>query len=90
MARIKIPACSNATRELGCSVVVCPADLRGRKGAFAFYPKEEKLTLAGVINCPGCPTLKGPYTWTSCWKGTAADKAKGPTFESVQVIPLRA
>ena len=60
MARIGILTCSNATQELGCSVVVCLADLRGRKGAFASYPKDEKLTLVGIINCPGCPTLTGP------------------------------
>lgn len=60
MARIGILTCSNATQELGCSLVVCLADLRGRKGAFATYPKDEKLTLVGIINCPGCPTLTGP------------------------------
>jgi len=41
-------------------MVVCLADLRGRKGAFSSYPKDEKLDLAGIINCPGCPTLTGP------------------------------
>ena len=41
-------------------MVVCLADLRGRKGAFAAYPEDETLTLVGVINCPGCPTLAGP------------------------------
>ena len=41
-------------------MVVCLADLRGRKGAFAIYPKGEKLTLIGIINCPGCPTMTGP------------------------------
>ena len=60
MARIGILNCSNATQELGCSSVVCLADLRGRKGAFASYPKNENLTLVGIINCPGCPTLTGP------------------------------
>jgi len=39
--------------------VVCLADFRKRKGAFAAYPGETKLTLVGVINCPGCPTLTG-------------------------------
>lgn len=60
MARIGILSCFNATQELGCSMVVCLADLRGRKGEFAAYPKDEKLTLVGIINCPGCPTLTGP------------------------------
>ena len=60
MARIGILACSNATQDLGCSSVVCLADLRKRKGAFAAYPPDEKLTLVGIINCPGCPTLTGP------------------------------
>jgi len=41
-------------------MVVCLADLRGRKGAFSSYPKGEKLTLAGILNCHGCPTLTGP------------------------------
>lgn len=59
MARIGILNCSNATQELGCSSVVCLADLRKRKGAFASYPEAEKLTLVGIINCPGCPTLTG-------------------------------
>jgi predicted metal-binding protein len=60
MARIGIVTCSNATQELGCSSVSCLSDLRKRKGAFANYPQEEKLTLMGIISCPGCPTLVGP------------------------------
>lgn len=60
MARIGILTCSNATQELGCSSVSCLADFRKRKGAFAGYPENEKLTLVGIINCPGCPTLTGP------------------------------
>lgn len=60
MARIGILTCSNATQELGCSSVSCLADFRKRQGAFADYPEDEKLTLVGIINCPGCPTLTGP------------------------------
>jgi predicted metal-binding protein len=60
MARIGILTCSNATQELGCSSVSCLADFRRRKGAFAQYPQDEKLTLVGIISCPGCPTLTGP------------------------------
>jgi predicted metal-binding protein len=60
MARIGILTCSNATQDLGCSSVVCLADLRKRKGFFAAYPQEEPLDLVGIINCPGCPTLAGP------------------------------
>ncbi len=60
MARIGILTCANATQDLGCSSVSCLADLRKRKGAFADYPLDEKLTLTGIINCPGCPTLTGP------------------------------
>lgn len=60
MAKIGILTCSNATQDLGCSSASCLADLRKRKGAFAAYPPEEKLTLMGMINCPGCPTLTGP------------------------------
>lgn len=60
MARIGILTCSNATQDLGCSSVSCLADFRKRKGTFAAYPAEEKLTLVGMINCPGCPTLTGP------------------------------
>lgn len=60
MARIGILTCSNATQELGCSSASCLADFRKRKGAFAEYPETEKLTLVGIINCPGCPTLIGP------------------------------
>lgn len=60
MARIGILTCSNATQDLGCSSVSCLADFRRRKGAFADYPSGEKLTLTGIINCPGCPTLTGP------------------------------
>lgn len=60
MAKIGILTCSNATQDLGCSSVSCLSDLRKRKGTFAAYPPEEKLTLTGIINCPGCPTLTGP------------------------------
>ena len=60
MARIGILTCSNATQDLGCSSVSCLADFRKRKGTFALYPENEKLTLVGIINCPGCPTLTGP------------------------------
>ncbi len=60
MAKIGILTCSNATQDLGCSSVSCLADFRKRKGAFALYPENEKLTLVGIINCPGCPTLTGP------------------------------
>ncbi len=59
MARIGILTCSNATQDLGCSSVSCLADFRKRKGAFAQYSQDEKLTLVGIINCPGCPTLTG-------------------------------
>ncbi|MHB8808710.1 MAG: CGGC domain-containing protein [Desulfobulbaceae bacterium] len=60
MARLGILTCSNATQDLGCSSVSCLADFRKRRGTFAQYPEEEKLTLVGIINCPGCPTLTGP------------------------------
>jgi predicted metal-binding protein len=40
--------------------VSCLADFRKRKGTFAEYPEDENLTLVGIINCPGCPTLTGP------------------------------
>jgi predicted metal-binding protein len=60
MAKIGILTCTNATQDLGCSSVSCLADLRKRKGTFAEYPEDEKLILAGIINCPGCPTLTGP------------------------------
>ena len=60
MARIGILTCSNATQDLGCSSVSCLADFRKRRGTFADYPPDEKLTLVGIINCPGCPTLTGP------------------------------
>ncbi len=60
MARIGILTCSNATQDLGCSSVSCLADFRKRKGAFSKYAEDEKLTLVGIINCPGCPTLTGP------------------------------
>jgi len=60
MAKIGILTCSNATQDLGCSSVSCLADFRKRKGTFAAYPENEKLTLTGIINCPGCPTLTGP------------------------------
>lgn len=60
MARIGILTCSNATQDLGCSSVSCLADFRKRRGAFSAYPEGEKLTLVGMINCAGCPTLTGP------------------------------
>ena len=60
MARIGILTCSNATQDLGCSSASCLSHFRKRKGAFADYPQDAKLTLMGIINCPGCPTLAGP------------------------------
>ena len=60
MARIGILTCSNATQDLGCSSASCLADFRKREGAFNIYSKEDDLTLVGIINCPGCPTLTGP------------------------------
>ncbi len=60
MAKIGILTCSNATQDLGCSSASCLADFRKRKGTFADYRQDEKLTLMGIINCPGCPTLTGP------------------------------
>jgi len=59
MARIGILTCANATQELGCSSVVCLADLRKRQGFFAAYPAEEPLDLVGIMSCPGCPTVCG-------------------------------
>ena len=60
MAKIGILTCSNATQDLGCSSVSCLSDFRKRKGTFAAYPGNDKLTLIGIINCPWCPTLTGP------------------------------
>ena len=60
MARIGILTCSNATQELGCSSASCLSDFRKHKGAFSEYSETEQLTLVGIINCPGCPTLTGP------------------------------
>jgi predicted metal-binding protein len=59
VAKIGILTCTNATQDLGCSSASCLADFRKRKGSFAAYPPEEKITLAGIISCPGCPTLTG-------------------------------
>lgn len=80
MARIGILTCSNATQDLGCSSVVCLADLRKRKGSFASYPQDEKLTLVGIINCPGCPTLTGP--------DKLLQRIKGLTEFKIDVIHL--
>jgi hypothetical protein len=60
MAKIGILTCSNATQELGCSSVSCLADFRRRKGTFADYPPEEKLTLTGIITCPGSCDVREP------------------------------
>lgn len=60
MPKIGIMTCSNATQDLGCSSASCLSDLRKREGAFSEYPEAEPLTLMGLINCPGCPTLTGP------------------------------
>ncbi len=59
MAKIGILTCSNATQDLGCSSASCLSDLRKRKGTFSDYPAAERITLMGIINCPGCPTLTG-------------------------------
>ena len=47
-------------RTSGVHRMSCLSDFRKRKGTFAEYPEDEKLTLSGIINCPGCPTLTGP------------------------------
>jgi predicted metal-binding protein len=60
MPRIGILTCSNATQDLGCSSASCLSDLRKRKGQFALHPADQPLDLAGIINCPGCPTAIGP------------------------------
>lgn len=60
MARIGILTCANATQELGCASVSCLADFRKRRGRFGDYQLAEKLTLVGIVSCPGCPTLTGP------------------------------
>lgn len=60
MARIGIVTCSNCTGDLDCASVVCLGDMRGRRGFFKDYPREEKLDLIGIINCAGCPTLGAP------------------------------
>ena len=60
MARIGILTCSNATQELGCSSASCLSAFRKRRGTFADYPKDGRLDLAGIINCPGCSTVIGP------------------------------
>ncbi len=60
MPRIGILTCSNATQDLGCSSASCLSDLRKRKGQFASHPADKPLDLAGIINCPGCPTVIGP------------------------------
>ena len=60
MPRIGILTCSNATQDLGCSSASCLSDLRKRKGQFATHPADQPLDLAGIINCPGCPTAIGP------------------------------
>jgi len=60
MSKIGILTCTNAIQDLGCSSASCLSGFRKRKGMFAEYPENEKLTLVGIINCPGCPTLTGP------------------------------
>lgn len=72
MARIGILNCSNATQDLGCASSVCLADLRKRRGAFSRYPADEPLVLAGILNCPGCPTLTGPEKLLKRVEGLAA------------------
>ena len=60
MARIGIITCSNCTQESNCASVVCLADMRKRNGFFKKYPAEESITLVGIINCAGCPTIAVP------------------------------
>jgi predicted metal-binding protein len=72
MTRIGIVTCSNATQDLGCCSASCLADLRKRRGTFGEYPAEEELVLAGIINCPGCPTLTGPEKLLQRIKGLTA------------------
>ncbi len=60
MSRIWILTCSNCTQELDCASVVCLRDMRKRKGFFERYKDDKDLTLVGIINCAGCPTLGAP------------------------------
>ena len=80
MARIGILTCANATQELGCSSVVCLADLRKRRGFFADYPATEPPDLVGIISCPGCPTL--------CGFDKFLHRVRGLTAFNVQAIHL--
>ncbi len=80
MSRIGILTCANATQDLGCSSVVCLADLRKRKGFFATYPASEPLDLVGIMSCPGCPTL--------CGFDKFLHRVRGLTAFKVQAIHL--
>ena len=80
MARIGILTCANATQDLGCSSVVCLADLRKRKGFFAVYPAVEPLDLVGIMSCPECPTL--------CGFDKFLQRVRGLTEFKVQAIHL--
>jgi predicted metal-binding protein len=58
--KIGIITCSNAANDLDCCAAPCLHDLNKRLGKFKDYSSESSLRLAGIITCPGCPTLAYP------------------------------
>ena len=58
--KIGIITCSNAANDLDCCAAPCLHDFYNRAGKFKDYSKDSSLQLAGIISCPGCPTLAYP------------------------------
>jgi predicted metal-binding protein len=57
MTNIGILTCSNSTQDVGCSSFGCLNAAYDREGTFAQYP--EGVRIKGIINCAGCPGLRG-------------------------------
>lgn len=60
MKKIGIFCCSKVTNKLGCSSAQCLYDLKNRTGSFERYAGGMEVELAGLVNCPGCPTQIAP------------------------------
>jgi len=58
--KIGIITCSNAVNDLDCCAAPCLNDFYNRAGKFKNYSEDSPLRLAGIISCPGCPTLAYP------------------------------
>jgi len=59
MIKVGLLNCGNATQDLNCAAIGCLKAINTRDSYFK-YPEDEKIELAGIISCAGCPTIAAP------------------------------